>query len=256
MMRRLAVMLLWSVAGACAAADTMFEPDDEARRVELVSYSPDKVVKVGAIIDQPFLIEFAGGELLEEVAGGAVGGWEVHKKGNRLFVLARKDSKYTTLLVTTNKRSYVFDLMPKQSTPQNFKRRRSKIVFTYPVATPLPAPVPAPGPRNHNYSMQTVALQADIRPSEVYDDGRFTWLRFPGNVEVPAIYKSEPGMREEMLVNHHMEGEYVVMHAIAPLWNLRLAGSMIGVFNDSYERRGSANQDGTTVPGLVRESKP
>jgi hypothetical protein len=31
---------------------------------------------------------------------------------------------------------------------------------------------------------------------------------------------------------------------------------MIGVFNDSYDRRGSTNLSGTTVPGLVRESKP
>lgn len=255
MMRGLAVCLLWLAMGSCAA-DPMFNDEDETRRVELVTYAPDKVVKVGAIIDQPFLIEFAGDEALEEVAGGAVGGWEVHKKVNRLFVLARKDAKYATLLVTTNKRSYVLDLLPKLSTPANFKRRRSKIVFTYPVATsPVAAPLP-PAPRNDNYSMQLVAVQADIRPSEVYDDGRFTWLRFPGNVEVPAIYKGEPGTREEMLVNHHMEGDYVVMHAIAPLWNLRLGGSMIGVFNDSYERRGNAPRSGTTVPGLVRESKP
>jgi type IV secretion system protein VirB9 len=255
MMRRLIACLLWGTMGCCAA-DPMFNDDDETRRIELVTYTPDKVVKVGAIVDQPFLIEFAGDEVLEEVAGGAVGGWEVQKKVNRLFVLARKDAKLATLLVTTNKRSYVFDLLPKQSTPLNFRQRRSKIVFTYPVATSPVAPPPAAAPRNDNYSMQLVAVQADIRPSEVYDDGRFTWLRFPGNVEVPAIYKSEPGTREEMLVNHHMEGDYVVMHAIAPLWNLRLGGSMIGVFNDSYQRGGNAPAGTTTVPGLVRESKP
>lgn len=255
MMRALIAGLSWAAMGCCAA-DPMFNDENDTRRVELVTYAHDKVVKVGAIIDQPFLIEFATDEVLEEVAGGAVGGWEVHKKGNRLFVLARKDSKYTTLLVTSSRRSYVFDLMPKLSTPLNFKQRRSKIVFTYPVATSPIAPALPPAPRNDNYSMQLVAVQADIRPSEVYDDGRFTWLRFPGNVEVPAIYKGEPGTRDEMLVNHHMEGDYVVMHAIAPLWNLRLGGSMIGVFNDSHERRDSPSQSGTTVPGLVRESKP
>ncbi len=103
--------------------------------------------------------------------------------------------------------------------------------------------------------MQIVSETVDIRPREVYDDGRFTWFKFPSNVEIPAIYKSQPNTKDEVLVNSHVEGDYVVMHATAPLWNLRLAQSMVGVFNDSYNAVGVGPENGTTVYGLTRENK-
>lgn len=247
--------MLALLAGPCLA-ESMFAQGASANRVERVEYADDKVIQIGAIQDQPFLIEFGADEQVEDVAGGTIAGWEVHKKGTRVFVLAREDAKLTTLLVTTSKHSYVFDLSPRPGTPGNLAQRRSKIVFDYPAPPPAPvAPAAAPY-RNEAYTMQVVATEADIRPSEVYDDGLFTWFRFPHNVEVPAIYKSVPGTRDEMLVNRHVEGDYVVMHATSPLWNLRLGGSMIGVFNERHDRYGSTPRNGTTVPGLVREAKP
>lgn len=258
-------------------ADTVHEPMFEAangdNRVERIVYSDSRVTKIGAIVGQPFLIEFGDDEAIDDVAGGSISGWDVHKRGTRLFVLAKKESTFTTLLVTTPKHSYVFDLIPKAATPANMAQRPSKIVFSYPPPPPSrsalnsllaslppapaapPAPPPPPAYRNDNYSLQVVSQQEDIRPTEVFDDGRFTWFRFPNNLEMPAIYKSAPGSQEEMLVNRHVEGDYVVLHATAPLWNLRLAKSLVGVFNDSYDAQGQAPLNGTTVPGLAREGK-
>jgi type IV secretion system protein VirB9 len=261
-MRRRVFACLALLACGAAAADDMFGPAPFARRVERIVYADEQVIQIGAIEDHPFLIEFGADELLEDVAGGTIAGWDVHKKGARLFVLARKDAKSTTLLATTNKHSYVFDLTPKPATAGNLAQRRSKIIFSYPAPPEPPPPPPAlpepPAYRNAQYSMQLVATDADIRPSEVYDDGRFTWFRFAPNVEVPAIYRSTPGSRDEMLVNRHVDGDYVVMHATAALWNLRLAGSMIGVFNDRHdgEGEGAARRRGTTVPGVSREVLP
>lgn len=248
----LALALVGAGAAGTAAAQ-MFNQQDGGSRVEQIVFSDNKVVKIGGIVDQPFLIEFADDEPIEDVAGGTIAGWDVHKKGYRLFIRARDESKYTTLLVTTRKHSYVFDLIPRLSTPANFEQRRSKIVFTYPVAAD--AAPPQPVYRNDDYSMQVVAEESDIRPREVYDDGRFTWFRFPKNMEVPVIYRSVPGTEDEMLVNFHVEGDYVVMHATAPLWNLRLAASMVGVFNDSYDGQGVPAMHATTVRGLAREGK-
>lgn len=238
-------------AGSAGAA--MFDQQDLSGRIEQIDYSDNQVIKIGGITDQPFLIEFRDDERIEDVAGGTIAGWDVHKKGHRLFIRAREKSKYTTLLVTTRKHSYVFDLIPKASTPANFEQRRSKIVFSYPPAADTAAAPPQY--RNDDYSMQIVSEESDIRPREVYDDGRFTWFRFPKNMEVPVIYKSVPGTKDEMLVNYHMENDYVVMHSTAPLWNLRLAQSMVGVFNDSYDGQGVGPVNATTVRGMTRESK-
>lgn len=110
--------------------------------------------------------------------------------------------------------------------------------------------------RNANYTMQVVTETVDIRPREAFDDGRFTWLLFPRNQEVPTVYKSVPGTKEEVIVNSHMEGDYLVLHAVAPLWNLRLAGSTVGVFNEAYDAMGASSENKTVFPNIVRVEQP
>jgi type IV secretion system protein VirB9 len=263
-------LLITALLLACAAGQGAAAPRDkgdrkdkaekvdkaELSRVERVVYAENKVVRVAGIIEQPFLIELRNDEVIDDVAGGSIAGWDVHKKGNRLFIRALPQAKATTLLVTAGSRSYVFDLLPKKATPEALAQRRSKIVFDYPAAGAALPPLPGRDDlRNDNYSMQVVSEGADIRPREVYDDGRFTWFKFPNNQEVPAIYRSELNSREEILVNSHRDGDYIVVQALAPLWNLRLAESMVGIFNESYNAQGVAPVNGTTVYGLSREGK-
>jgi type IV secretion system protein VirB9 len=110
--------------------------------------------------------------------------------------------------------------------------------------------------RNASYTLQVVTETVDIRPREAFDDGRFTWLLFPRNQEVPTVYRSVPGTREEVVVNSHMEGDWLVLHAVAPLWNLRLAGSMLGVFNDAYDVMGVGAGTKTVFPNVTRVNQP
>jgi P-type conjugative transfer protein VirB9 len=268
--------LMTAAALSMAAQDgtaTMFREETGNNRVQHVKYAENKVLQIAAITNQPLYIQFKEGEPLEDVAGGTIAGWDVHKKGSRLYIRALETAARATLIVTSSQHSYVLDLRTVKATPGNFAHMTSKIIFDYgappaiaapsaelaAAAAPKPAPAPAPPPasgfRNANYSMQIVSETADIRPREVYDDGRFTWFKFPSNVEIPAIYRSQPDSREEVLVNSHMEGDYVVMHATAALWNLRLAGSMVGVFNENYNAVALAPENGTTIYGLARENK-
>jgi type IV secretion system protein VirB9 len=86
--------------------------------------------------------------------------------------------------------------------------------------------------------MQIVKEEVIIRPKEVFDDGVFTWFLFPKSQSVPVLYKSVPGTKEEAVTNFHMEGDYVVAHATSALWNLRLGGSLVGVYNESFDPTG------------------
>jgi type IV secretion system protein VirB9 len=263
-----AIACTTSIARANEAFTAVY---DRSTRVQHVEYKESLVVQVAGYANTPFFIEFNQDEPLGDVAMPADAPYEFQRKGSRLFIrpLAAPKS-VTTILVTTRTRSYVFDLVPGGQ--QGFKDRVSKVVFTYP-APPAPAvaalPPAAPEPkiaaqasaavpagyRNDSYSMQVVSETADIRPREAYDDGRFTWFKFPNNIEIPTIYKSTPGSTEEWLVNSHRDGDYVVMHGVAPLWNFRLGGSVLGIFNDSYEPEGVAPKRGTTVTGFERVVK-
>lgn len=271
----------WST---CAVAAPMLNPDPDAARITHVKYAPNDVTRVLGAIDHPVLIEFSAAEAIEDVAGGGISGWEVQKRGHRLFVRAMTGASDATMLVTTRSRSYVFDLVPlRASSKGSVGGRMSKLVFEYDAiaapaaasaATPAAAPVdaasgkpasletmrqdyPSRQPyRNASYTMQVVSETVDIRPREAFDDGRFTWLLFPRNQEVPTVYRSVPGTEEEVVVNSHMEGDWLVLHAVAPLWNLRLAGSMVGVFNEAYDAMGVGAGTKTVFPNVTRVDQP
>ena len=279
-MNHVGVGLILSV-GLCASALSapMLKGDDARARISRVKYEPSDVTRVLGAIDHPVLVEFSPGEPIEDVAGGGISGWEVQKRGHRLFVRALSNASTATMLVTTRTRSYVFDLVPLRPGKGGVSGRMSKLIFEY--DTPAPAALPgtcAGAPekaapkakglesmpmgysshypyRNANYTMQVVTETVDIRPREAFDDGRFTWLLFPRNQEVPTVYKSVPGTKEEVIVNSHMEGDYLVLHAVAPLWNLRLAGSTVGVFNEAYDAMGASSENKTVFPNVVRVDK-
>ena len=270
----------WS---ACAVAAPMLNTDPDAARITHVKYAPNDVTRVLGAIDHPVLIELSAAEVIEDVAGGGISGWEVQKRGYRLFVRAMAGAADATMLVTTRTRSYVFDLVPLRASKGGFGGRMSKLVFEYdgaaaPVAANVATSAAAPADaasgkpvsletmhqdypsrqpyRNASYSMQVVSETVDIRPREAFDDGRFTWLLFPRNQEIPVVYRSVPGTEEEVVVNSHMEGDWLVLHAVAPLWNLRLAGSMVGVFNDAYDVMGVGAGTKTVFPNITRVDQP
>lgn len=275
-MKAWALLLVAVVAGQ-AGADVV----QTRSRVEQLEYQDSLVVKVSGYANNPVVIELPSDEPIADATDAAELGYEVGRKGNRLIVRPLANAKQATVLVWTKSRSYVFDFSP--GLPQAFNNRTSKVIITLPrppaaVTPPATAPIVRPQPpapaqsllvasgdartcaratdraeyRNDKYSMQIVSETVDIRPREAFDNGRFTFLKFPNNVEVPTIFRSTPGSTEEVIVNSHRECDFMVLHAVSPLWTLRLGGSVIGVFNDSYEAEGVGARNGSTVPGLER----
>lgn len=267
------VLLSFSIAGWVHAAGEPYSATySESDRVRRVEYKDDLVLQVVGYADHPILLELDPGEPILGIAGGKVSNWEVEFKGSRLFVRPLEGARNTTVLVASKSRTYILDLAPGVSKvrPSAFV---SKIVVTYPaIQAPVveravdpvaeaKAELDATSPleaaqqtaRNRRYSLEVVSEGQDIRPREVFDDGRFTYFRFPDNLPIPTIYKSAPGAKDEWLVNSHRDGDFVVVHGIAPLWNLRLSESVIGVFNDAFEPAGLAPAGDMTIAGFKRE---
>ena len=111
-----------------------------------------------------------------------------------------------------------------------------------------------PVPRNWRYSMQVMDGAGDFMPEIVFDDGRFTYFRFPANRELPTIfYISSAG--EEGRVNFHIDDhapDIVVVERMAPRFVLRLGRTAIGIWNDAFDVDGLAPRDGTAVDGVSR----
>lgn len=112
-----------------------------------------------------------------------------------------------------------------------------------------------PQPRNWHYTMKVMKGAQDIVPSLVFDDGRFTYFRFPANREVPAIFFVAP-TGEEARVNVHMNERnpsLVVVERLGRRFVLRLGGATVGVWNEAFDPDGVAARNGTTVDGVSRE---
>jgi len=135
-----------------------------------------------------------------------------------------------------------------------------------PVAAPTAPPAPPaativaerltalPQVVNTAYSIAEGKGSEDIVPALVFDDGRFTYFRFPGNREVPAVFHVL-GDGSESLVNTRMEGDLLVVDRVSRRLMLRAGAAVIGVWNDAFDIDGLPPREGTTVPGVERSMK-
>ncbi|MCB2020763.1 MAG: TrbG/VirB9 family P-type conjugative transfer protein [Burkholderiaceae bacterium] len=128
------------------------------------------------------------------------------------------------------------------------------------VAPPSPATLiaerlaAAPEVVNSNYSIAEGADSADIVPSLVFDDGRFTYFRFPNNREVPAVF-NVLGDGTETVVNARMEGDLLAIDRVSRHLTLRAGSAVVGVWNEAFDLDGVPPTDGTTVAGVRRVMK-
>ena len=107
---------------------------------------------------------------------------------------------------------------------------------------------------NGAYSLAEGSGSADIVPSLVFDDGRFTYLRFPGNRELPAVFHVL-GDGSETLVNTRMEGDLLVVDRVSRRFMLRAGQAVVGIWNDAFDIDGRPPIQGTTVLGVERASR-
>lgn len=107
---------------------------------------------------------------------------------------------------------------------------------------------------NARYTLAEGAHAQDIVPTLVFDDGRFTYLRFPGNRELPAVFQVLAD-GSEALVNTRVEDDLLVVDQVSRRLVLRAGESVVGLWNEAFDIDGVAPHHGTTVPGVYRALK-
>ena len=106
-------------------------------------------------------------------------------------------------------------------------------------------------PVNANYTIAYGRNSEDLQPAMVFDDGRFTYIKWPGNREIPAIFEIRTD-GSEMVANTRMQGEFIVVDRIARGLMLRSGSAVTSIKNESFESEGLAPVGGTAVPGVER----
>jgi type IV secretion system protein VirB9 len=112
-----------------------------------------------------------------------------------------------------------------------------------------------PQARNWNYTVKVGDGAKEIQPQLVFDDGRFTYFKYPKNRQVPAIFAIDAVGKESRL-NFTMEGnELVAVQKLSRQFVLRQGEAVVGIWNEAFDGDGVAIQDGVTVDGVIRELK-
>ncbi|WP_372371951.1 P-type conjugative transfer protein VirB9 [Xanthomonas axonopodis] len=289
-MKRLSLALACLLATAPAFAVDVPSSSRFDNRIQYVNYNVGDVVLVRALPGLAVRIVFAPGENIIDVGTGFSQGWEFRRSGNILMlkpksvkaggsgsdsqVMAPEAGKWNTnLMVTTDKRLYDFDLQllpgSNEGAPPRDQRVAYRVEFRYPAEARAKQADEArkriadarlaakPSPVNWNYSMQVGDDSGAIAPALAYDDGRFTYLRFPNNRDFPTAFLVA-GDKSESIVNSHVDPsapDILVLHRVAREMVLRLGTAVVGIYNDSYNPDGVPTATGTTVPGVQRVIK-
>lgn len=285
-MKRLAIAAMIAWASSAALALDMPRGSAFDSRIQHVDYNEQDVVEINGYPGIATQIMFAEGEEVLDIASGFSQGWEFANRRNNLYlkpksiklvdnsVMEPESGKWdTNLIITTNQRVYAFHLVLHKGRHDKKLAYNPKIAFR--VAFRYPADEAAKvkaaadkraaqerlgkqtAPRNWSYSMQVGDRSDGIAPTMAYDDGRFTYLRFPGNLEFPAVFMIADD-KSESLVNTHIDPktpDVLVVHRVSPELVLRLGNAVVGVYNDAFDALGAPPQDGTTVPGVKRTVK-
>jgi type IV secretion system protein VirB9 len=283
----LVIATVMAASPALAAESIAADP-----RLREIVYDPHAVVTVPVKRGVVTLVTLDADEAITEVAAGLGGdcakaeaAWCVAAQpgGRNLFVKAKSTaSAPNNLAVVTDRRTHsfrfvvladgdpappVYRLVVKAPAPRTAPPARLSLRDLVPlVALPLVPPPPSPQQvvaerlqarpqvMNTNYSIAEGSGSQDIVPTLVFDDGRFTYLRFPGNREVPAVFHVL-GDGGETLVNARMEDDLLVVDRVSRRLMLRAGSAVVGLWNEAFDLDGVPPDGGTTVPGVQRVLK-
>ncbi|HEX8301319.1 TrbG/VirB9 family P-type conjugative transfer protein [Sphingomonas sp.] len=215
-------MLLWP---AVAHSQIRPQPGAGNPHIQSVDYIVDQVVILQSAPGYQISVEFAPDEHIETVAVGDGSAWQVtaNKRGDRLFVKPLQQGGTTNMTVVTDARVYAFELA-SLSEPQPD--------MAYSVQFRYPPPVPA-APENAAASASSgrykLSGELSLRPSGMHDDGTHTYIEWPPDRPLPAIYAPND-QGQESLVNGMMREGRMVIDSVQPRLVFRIdrrsAGAM------------------------------
>ncbi|MDF3047151.1 MAG: putative type secretion system protein [Candidatus Midichloriaceae bacterium] len=217
-------------------------------RIKIINYTPNTVFKFVGHYEYQSIIEFGMDEEIDTISMGTPTPWQLVPAGNRIFIKPVEENATTNMTVITNKRMYFFEMHAEEASSISDAGLNFVVKFVYPeqynVAggnTTSDTLTHVNGnsgpdmtkPELYNFKYSISGSSADIEPTQVFDDGEFTYFKFKSlNAEIPAIFLVDRTGKEG-LVNFRVTGGYVVVERVANRFTLRRGPDTICVFNEA-----------------------
>ena len=247
-------------------------------RVRVVDYNPMNVVKVSTFYGVSTHIQFAKDETIKDVAIGDDQAWKVVARGNHLFIKPQATKADTNITVLTNLRTYQFILVVQPKPVKDLNAWADpnliySLTFRYPTedAVALATEIKEKNLRNRLEEIKSklsdnkktgqnfdywVAGSDEISPTAAHDDGRFIFLTFSSNRDMPAVYSVDAEGNEALINTNVIDGNIIVIQRLVNHLILRKGSAVASVINKSFDLNGSTdNTSGTVAPDVERVIK-
>ncbi|SDQ86422.1 TrbG/VirB9 family P-type conjugative transfer protein [Pseudoxanthomonas sp. CF125] len=239
----LAVILHAAIIGVALPAS--------AQVVQQYEYEPDRIYEVRTGLGITTQIELSPNEKILDFSTGFSAGWDLTRRENVFYLKPKNVDVDTNMVIRTATHSYIFELKVVATDWTALSQAKQagvqyKITFAYPndiefVSEADEKSVPQLSTKldkdrryNFNYDYSTRTKQAWLIPTNVYDDGQFTYVKmsdlkaFPtGNF--PAVFGREREGSEDFVVNTTVENNTLIVHGTYPFLVIRHGKNVVGL---------------------------
>ncbi len=211
-MRPAILFMLALLVAAPLAAQVQPQPGTGDPRVQTVDYDADQVVAIQGAPGYQVTIELGSDEHIENVALGDSGAWQAtpNRRGDHIFVKPLQAGVPTNMTVVTDVRVYLFDLVPVYGPDAGMAYT---VRFRYP--TPGGEATEEVAEAELVEGRYRLSGTRALRPSRISDDGLHTYIEWPRDRALPAVYAVD-GSGRESLVNGMMRDDLFVIDAVVP----------------------------------------
>lgn len=242
-------------------------------RVRIIDYNPQDVIRIPTFYGVSTHIRFDAAETIRDVAVGDDKAWTIIPRTNHLFIKPKDLTANTNVTVVTDKRVYQLALVVhKRSVKDKNAWSDPKLIFSlsfrYPDEESLQVAKQAEKqdlkkrlstirektdnnqlPVNRDY---WVAGSEEISPTGAYDDGRFIYLTFSNNRDMPAIYSINEDESEALINTHVVNGNTIAVQRLARRLMLRRGQAVASIVNRSFDLNGGIDNTTGTISSEVR----
>jgi type IV secretion system protein VirB9 len=249
-MKRSSILWLGAALWMSAAATSSFGAEQV---LTTYAYAADTIYPVRTGLGITTQVELSSNEKILDYSTGFSSGWDLTRRDNVFYLRPKNIDVDTNMMVRTATHSYIFELKVVATDWKTLAQARRdgvqyKITFTYPADTSFAREktkqLQSPAQHsellpdrsyNFNYDYASKSKAAPwLVPVNVYDDGRFTYLRmsdlnqFPTG-DFPAVYMRENERSEDSLVNTTVEGNTIIVHGTYNYLVIRHGNDVVGL---------------------------
>ncbi len=209
-MRFSALLIILALLGAAPAmAQVQPQPGGGDPRIQWVDFVPEQVVLLEVAPGYQITVQLAADERIESIAVGDGSAWQVtaSQSGDHLFVKPLQGGVATNMTVITSNRLYAFDLVPLSAPSYSMPYA---VQFRYASDPPLAEEEAGAVSVAARYKLSG---DRALRPAAISDDGQHTYIEWPREAALPAVYVLDEHGRE-VLPNGAMRGDAYVIDSV------------------------------------------